>query len=163
MFNITGQLCLAQRCRSDKGRHSFVGGGQYTCGPNVFLRCEATRPYGSSEPHGNLVAGFLYDNVKAPLTLRFGNNPQALRWMSINGVLWNCEGMFLVQKPPTAQNFAFGHTGIHAMVFNRALIIDSLEDGHIESWDRRVTPESLYLEQLRERLGSGAVRNIGYE
>ena len=58
-FQIDGQLVLVQRCRSDQGRHSFVGGGSANCGPNVFLECRATRPYGSSEPHGSLIAGTL--------------------------------------------------------------------------------------------------------
>ena len=34
------------------------------------------------------------------------------------------------------------------------------EGGYIESLDRHVTPRSLYLTQLRERLGEAAVRNI---
>ena len=33
-------------------------------------------------------------------------------------------------------------------------------NGHIESLDRHVTPRSLYLTQLRERLGDAAVRQI---
>jgi len=34
------------------------------------------------------------------------------------------------------------------------------DPGHLESLDRHVTPRSLYLTQLRERLGDAAVRNI---
>jgi hypothetical protein len=36
----------------------------------------------------------------------------------------------------------------------------SKEGGHIESLERHVMPRSLYLTQLRERLGDAAVRNI---
>jgi hypothetical protein len=46
------------------------------------------------------------------------------------------------------------------MVFNIPLQDLTKENGHIESWDRHVTPRSLYLTQLRERLGEAAVRNI---
>lgn len=75
-------------------------------------------------------------------------------------VFWNCEGPFLVQKPPTAQNFSFGHIGVNSMVFNIPLQDLTKENGYIEAWDKHVTPQSLYLTQLRERLGEAAVRNI---
>jgi hypothetical protein len=75
-------------------------------------------------------------------------------------VFWNCEGYFLVQKPPTAQNYTFGHVGVNSVVFNIPLQDTTKENGHIESLDRHVTPRSLYLTQLRERSGEMAVRNI---
>jgi hypothetical protein len=31
------------------------------------------------------------------------------RWAGANMVFWNCEGPYLIQKPPAAQNFSFGH------------------------------------------------------
>ena len=160
-FNICGQLCLVQRCKSDKGRHSFVLGGRLTCGPNVFLDCSATRPFSSSEPHSSLIVGSLYDNVKAPIALRFAkSNP--VRWMGIFNYLWNCEGGFLCQKPPVGQNYAFGQVGIHALVYNTSLQEHKYENGHIESWDEHVEPQSLYLKQLEERLGKKALENIQY-
>ena len=161
-YMIDGQCCLAQRLSSDKGRHSFVMHGRLTSGPNVFLNCEATHPFSTSEPHSNLVTGALYDNVHAPIALRFAKS-NIVRWMTIWSILWNCEGMHLVQKPPLAQNYAFGHIGIHAVVFNTSLVDHSFPNGHIESWDKHVAPESLYLAQLRERLGQQALANIGYE
>jgi hypothetical protein len=39
--------------------------------------------------------------VTAPLALRYSTGGP--RWMSLNSVLWNCEGMFIAQKPPHAQ------------------------------------------------------------
>ncbi|MFC1607751.1 hypothetical protein ACFL47_07245 [Candidatus Latescibacterota bacterium] len=160
-FLVNGQLCLVQRCTSDKGRHSFVLGGRMTPGPNVFLHCTATVPFSSSEPHSQLVVGSLYDNVKAPLALRYALSKPA-RWMGIYNYLWNCEGMYLVQKPPHAQNYAFGHVGIHAVIFNKGLIEPSYPNGHIESWNEPVEPKSLYLKQLEDRLGKQALDNIGW-
>ena len=101
----------------------------------------------------------LYDNVQAPLTARFWKNIN-IGWAGANTVFWNCEGSFLVQKPPTAQNYSFGHLGVNAVVFNIPLQDPSKENGHLESLDRHVTPRSLYLTQLRERLGDAAVRQI---
>ncbi len=150
-YRIEGQLSLVEGCVSDRGRHSFVLGA--ACGPNVFVDCTATRPYSSSEPHSGFGAGSLYDNVHAPLTARFWKDI-SIGWAGANTVFWNCEGPFLIQQPPTAQNYAIGHIGIHAMVFNTFYQDHDKPNGFIESWDRHVTPESLYRAQLRDRLGS---------
>ena len=157
-FALRGQLALVQRCQSDKGRHSYMT-GQPSGSGNVFLDCVATNPFSSSEPHEQWSSGNLYDNVRAPLTARFWKNI-TIGWAGANTVFWNCEGSFLVQKPPTAQNFTFGHIGVNAVVFNIPLQDTSKENGHIESLDAHVTPRSLYLTQLRERLGEAAVRNV---
>lgn len=157
-FALRGQLAFVQRCHSDKGRHSFMI-GQPTGSGNVFLDCKATSPFSSSEPHERWASGGLYDNVEAPLTARFWKNI-SIGWAGANTVFWNCVGSFLVQKPPTAQNFSFGHVGVGAIVFNIPLQDPTKDVGHIESIDRHVTPRSLYLTQLRDRLGEIAVRNI---
>jgi hypothetical protein len=157
-FALRGQLALVQRCLSDEGRHSFMS-GQPTSSANVFLDCKATTPFSSSEPHEQWATGNLYDNIQAPLTARFWKNIN-IGWAGANTVFWNCEGSFLVQKPPTAQNFSFGHLGVNAVVFNIPLQDPTKENGHIESLDRHVMPRSLYLTQLRERLGDAAVRQI---
>ena len=157
-FALRGQLALVQRCLSDEGRHSFMS-GQPTSSANVFLDCKATTPFSSSEPHEQWATGNLYDNIQAPLTARFWKNIN-IGWAGANTVFWNCEGSFLVQKPPTAQNFSFGHLGVNAVVFNIPLQDPTKENGHIESLDKHVMPRSLYLTQLRERLGDAAVRQI---
>jgi hypothetical protein len=157
-YALRGQLALVQRCQSDKGRHSFMT-GQPTGSGNVFLDCKATTPFSSSEPHEQWATGNLYDNVQAPLTARFWKDIN-IGWAGANTVFWNCEGSFLVQKPPTAQNYSFGHLGVNAVVFNIPLQDPGKDNGHLESLDRHVTPRSLYLTQLRERLGDAAVRQI---
>jgi hypothetical protein len=156
-YLMEGQLCLVQRCHSDKGRHSFVAGNLAT--GDVFLDNVATNPYSSSEPHAQWATGNLWDNVRAPLTARFWKDIN-MGWAGANTVFWNCEGPFLVQKPPGAQNYAFGHIGVDSVVFNIPLQDPAKENGYIESLDTHVTPRSLYLTQLRERLGDAAVRNI---
>jgi hypothetical protein len=158
VFALRGQLALVQRCLSDKGRHSFMT-GQPTGSGNVFLDCKATSPYSSSEPHEQWATGSLYDNIEAPLTARFWKN-FIIGWAGANTVFWNCKGDFLVQKPPTAQNYTFGHVGVNAVIFNTFYQDTNKPNGHIESLDRHVTPRSLYLTQLRERLGEAAVRNV---
>ncbi|WP_111309126.1 hypothetical protein [Confluentibacter sediminis] len=156
-FKMNGQLCLVQRCLSYKGRHSFAGESSTASG-NVFLECKAIYPYSTSEPHGYWVNGILYDNVQAPLTARYWDF--IMGWAGANTVFWNCEGDFLIQGPPTAQNYSFGHIGVNAVVFNTALMDLTKPNGHVESMDKHVTPKSLYLTQLKERLGMEAVNNI---
>jgi hypothetical protein len=155
-YQMNGQFCLVQRCFSQKGRHSFVLQGQEASG-NVFLDCKAINPYSTSEPHNHWSSGILYDNVKAPLTARFWD--YIIGWAGANIVFWNCEGDFLIQKPPTAQNYSFGHIGINAVIFNAALQDLTKPKGHVESIDYHVTPRSLYLTQLNERLGMQAVNS----
>lgn len=156
-FQMNGQFCLVQRCVSQKGRHSFVLQGSEASG-NVFLECTAINPYSSSEPHNHWSNGVLYDNVKAPLTARFWD--YIIGWAGANIVFWNCEGDFLIQSPPTATNYSFGHIGVNAVVFNAALQDLTKPNGHVESLDTHVTPRSLYLTQLKERMGIEAVKNV---
>ncbi len=156
-YHMNGQFCLVQRCFSQKGRHSFVLQAQESSG-NVYLDCKAVNPYATSEPHNHWVTGVLYDNVKAPLTARYWD--YIIGWAGANIVFWNCEGDFLIQKPPTAQNYSFGHIGVNATIFNAALQDLTKPNGHVESMDMHVTPRSLYLTQLKERLGEQAVKNI---
>jgi hypothetical protein len=158
IYQMNGQLCLVQRCFSQKGRHSFVLQGSEASG-NVYLDCQAVNPYSTSEPHNRWVNGVLYDNVKAPLTARFWKD-FPIGWAGANIVFWNCEGDFLCQSPPTANNYSFGHIGVDAVIFNAPLQDLTAPRGHIESLDRHVTPRSLYLTQLKERLGEEAVKNV---
>ena len=157
IYQMNGQLCLVQRCFSQKGRHSFVLQGSEASG-NVYLECTAVNPYSSSEPHNHWANGVLYDNVKAPLTARFWD--YIIGWGGANIVFWNCEGDFLVQSPPTAHNYSFGHIGVNAVIFNAGLQDLKKPNGHVESMDYHVTPKSLYLTQLKERLGEQAVINV---
>ncbi len=160
IYQMNGQLCLVQRCFSQKGRHSFVLQGSEASG-NVYLQCTAVNPYSTSEPHNHWVNGILYDNVKAPLTARYWD--YIIGWAGANIVFWNCEGDFLVQSPPTAHNYSFGHIGVNAVIFNAGLQDLTKPNGHVESMDYHVSPKSLYLTQLKERLGEEAVRNVTKE
>jgi len=157
IYHLQGQLALVQRCFSQKGRHSFVLQQSEASG-NVFLDCKAVNPYSTSEPHNHWANGVLYDNVKAPLTARFWD--YIIGWAGANIVMWNCEGDFLIQSPPTATNYSFGHIGTASVIYNAPLQDLTKPRGYIESLDKHVAPKSLYLTQLKERLGIEAVSNI---
>ena len=156
-FNIdAGQLCLVMRCEAESGRHDFVVGGR-VCGPNAFVSCNATNTFASSEPHHRWSTGGLFDNVKAPLAIQDrGYMGSGHGWSGANYVAWNCEGPLVCQKPPTAQNWAIGHIGEKIRG-----AFEPREDGYWESHGRHVEPASLYFQQLKDRLGTAAVKNVG--
>ena len=156
-FNIDGQQNLVQRCEADTGRHSFVVGGR-VCGPNVFLNCKASNQYATSEPHHRWSVGGLYDSVAADMAIQdrqwMGSGHG---WAGANYVAWNCEGPLVCQRPPTAQNWAIGQIGE-----KQPGAFAPRPDGYWESQGHHVEPRSVYLQQLEDRLGKAAVKNIGY-
>jgi len=156
-FLVCGQLCLVRRCRSDRGRHSFAIGGLAVSGPNVFFDCIAAESSGDSGPYSNLASGVLYDNVQAALGFRY-DAPAPSRWMGMNSIMWNCEGAFIIQQPPTALNYSIGHTGEQEKNPDSGLPDLSWREGYVESLNKKVEPRSLYLKQLEDRLGKKAAR-----
>jgi hypothetical protein len=147
-FNIEGQLSLVLRCTSEGARHAFVLGAR-VCGPNAFVHGVSRTEYATSEPHHRWSVGGLYDNIEADIAFQdrqwMGTGHG---WAGANYVAWNTRGSLVCQKPPTAQNFAIGHTG------PKKPGAHPREDGHWESPGRRVEPASLYFQQLADRLGT---------
>jgi len=99
----------------------------------------------------------LYDNVHAHMAFQdrqyFGTGHG---WAGANYVAWNCEGELVCQRPPTAQNWSIGFVGK-----KMAGAFEPKPDGYWESLGRHVTPRSLYVKQLEDRLGPSAVAAIG--
>lgn len=86
-------------------------------------------------------------------------------WAMAWGVVWNSMANHLdIQQPPNCFNWCIGCTG--------NLSIPKVKKGEppqppatgpwLSSFGTPVTPKSLYLEQLRERLGDQAVANLDY-
>jgi len=87
-------------------------------------------------------------------------------------VAWNCKAKsFLNQQPPGSANWVIGSTGEQqkksmpgsgqgtGISYNDSLLPEGIYDSH----GTAVTPQSLYLAQLYERLGKQALINIGYK
>lgn len=156
-----GQLNLAQRIYTETARHAFTV-DSWVPGPNVFLDGEAVKNYNTSEPHHRWSVGGLFDNIKAPISIRdrawLGSGHG---WAGANYVTWNTQGELTLQRPPTAQNYAIGHVGskIPGLLPND---YDSRprEDGYWCSCGQHVVINSLYKQQLMERLGRNALNNI---
>ena len=145
-------MCLFQRCYSDKGRHSFVNGSRI-CGPNVFLDCVSENDKADSGPHHRWSVSTLFDRVQTQAlnAQNRGTSGSGHGWAGANMVFWNCRTVGIIcQHPPAAENFCIGCIATGKIT----------GDGHIESFGTPVAPESLYLAQLRDRLGMKAVRQV---
>ncbi len=184
-YNLAGELTLVQRCTSRDGRHDFAVDSRVP-GPNAFVGCWAVNAHDDAGPHHRWSVGTLFDNVDThtiDLQDRL-NMGSGHGWAGANSVMWNCRvAEFRLQDPPTAHNWAIGTVGRQVepsfMVGDAyrkrvpdayfaahprpdpAWGFDPADRGTIESPGVPVLPPSLYLAQLRDRLGEDAVRAIG--
>lgn len=150
-FVGSGQFVLIQRCYTRQGRHDFVNGSG-DMGPTVFLDCLAEQTHADIGPHHRWASGNLYDNVKGgQINVQDrGRSGTGHGWAGNAQVFWNCVAeSFLCQKAwiPSAQNWNIGGVGKKGKPS-----LPGRPDGWWESLGRHVTPRSLYLAQLRERI-----------
>ncbi len=156
-FPISGGIGnLVQRCYARGGRHSFATHSRLT-GPHVFLDCYATENYADIGPHHRWAAGILFDYVYGG-QIRVQNrwtSGTGHGWAGVQNMFWNCHSYFeefKVESPLGGMNWGIGCV---AKVKEGA--------GFWESYGTPVQPRSLYLQQLKDRLGEQAVLNITTE
>jgi len=157
---------LLDRCSSsgDNIWHIATSGG--VAGPIVALNCTFTGN-GRAESHQRWSTGLLYDHCRVPdggMDLRNrGAMGSGHGWSMGWGVAWNCEAKdFTIQNPPGAANWIIGCVGENKLAPRPCDKEPNLMGGTEDSPGKHVAPESLYLAQLRERLGDQALKNIGY-
>ncbi len=171
-FALSGTQILANNCAvTGKGNTwPFVSQAEVT-GPVVILKGFADdRGYG---PHQRWATGLLCDLCQFPSTYAAdkagvaysnrGNFGSGQGWDAGWSVAWNVTATtFLIQAPPGTQNWCIGCTG--TVLSEAAPGGDGtlLPNGNFDSLGTPVTPGSLYLAQLKQRLGARALRNIGY-
>jgi hypothetical protein len=163
-FTMEGNLGLVMRCHVTGGRHGFVVGSRVP-GPNAFVYCATEIDFGGSEPHHRWSAAGLYDNVNGTILIQNrANMGSGHGWSGANYVVWNCRGTLTCQKPPTAQNYAFGHVGKkepgHFARSPAAAKAHGIKDGYWESRGRRMIPDSLFVQQFIDRLGVAKLGNL---
>jgi hypothetical protein len=77
--------------------------------------------------------------------------------------MWKCQAKdYVVQNPPGAMNWLIGSQGENKPMPRPFGTGPMLPEGVKDSAGAAVTPKSLYLAQLAERLGAGSVKAIGY-
>lgn len=160
-----GQVLL-DRCsgNGDNIWHVATGGGQ--AGPIVLLNC-TFRGNGHIEGHQRWTTGMLLDNCQVPEGgIDFknrGSMGSGHGWGTGWSVAWNCTAKsYVVQQPPGAVNWMIGCIGPNVLTPRPFDKEPSLPLGTSDWPGTPVTPQSLYLAQLAERLGPQAVKNIGY-
>jgi hypothetical protein len=149
---------LFERCYTRGGRHDFVTGSHVT-GPNVFLDCYATETHADIGPHHRWATGILFDNIDGGQinVQNRGSYGSGHGWAGVQIMLWNCHGSsFIVQSPEIGENWAVGCSG--GRMTSKGPF--SSRRGYEESWGAPVQPRSLFLNQLRKRLGEDAVKRI---
>jgi hypothetical protein len=169
-FSISGSQILLDRCSGRGDKVFYVATQSGSEGPFVVLHCRF-RGDGAIEPHQRWSTGLLVDNCEVDGgsidLMNRGEMGSGHGWTIGWSVLWNNQASgILVQNPPGAANWSIGDRGAQKSapmpVFGENES-GPLEGGIVESEGKHVEPASLYLEQLRERLGSAAVAAIGYQ
>ena len=165
-FAPNGTQVLLDRCNVKADNVWFLATGAGISGPIVILNCNF---FGDQrgESHQRWSTGMLYDNVHAEKGgLDFknrGSMGSGHGWTMGWGVAWNCVAKdFVIQNTPGAPNWMIGCTGESKLLPRPFGKEPLLPEGIRDSHGKAVTPKSLYLKQLEERLGEKAIHNIGY-
>ena len=166
-FSVQGSQILLDRCTGKGNSVSYVATQSHSEGPVVVLHCRFSGD-GQIEGHQRWSTGLLVDSSEVEHGNMYLRNRGIMGsghgWSIGWSVLWNDEAVaFTVQNPPGAMNWAIGVKGEQEdSPMPGSPDRTSLPSGIIESVGKHVEPKSLYLEQLRERMGSAAIKAIGY-
>jgi len=160
-----GQLLLDQ-CTVDADNVWFVATGGRQTGPAVFLNCKFIGD-GVIEGHQRWSTGLLLDNCILPDGgINYRNRGVAGSghgWTLGWSVVWNCIAQeLIIQNPPGAANWAIGCIGERKLAPPNMRTAPPVPEAIYDSYGTYVVPRSLYLAQLKERLGAQALKNIGY-
>ena len=150
-YSLGGSLTLFLRCDARNGRHDYITSSR-VAGPNAFVFGKATKTHSDIGPHHRWATGTLYDNIhggdiNAEDRQNLGSGHG---WSGAQQVFWNTNGRgkSAVQSPPGAINWSIGHVGkrYKGRWSNRP-------QGVWISHGKHVKPQSLFVQQLTERLG----------
>jgi hypothetical protein len=169
-FVMNGSQILLDRCTARGDKVFYVVTQAKQEGPVVALHCRFLGD-GHIQPHQRWSTGLLIDNTDVPGggidLMNRGEMGSGHGWPIGWSVLWNnTAASFVVQSPPGAANWSIGDRGQHNTAPMPVYGVPKgppLPGSIIESPGKPVQPASLYLEQLKERLGPGALKAIGYD
>jgi hypothetical protein len=166
-YTISGQQCLMHRCTSSGPYYHIMVTQDSTAGPNVFLNFNCSGTHYNGGPHQRWAAGALHDNI----TMAADTDPSYTPYLAINNrgsdgsgqgfaagfsIMYNCQvPQFQLEQPLVAYhyNWVIGGTGSK---------FSYSDQGIYDTEGSTLAPQSLYMRQLKERLGASALGNIGY-
>lgn len=166
-FSIEGSQILVDRCFSSGDNVYNIWTSSLALGPNAALNC-TFQGNGRLQPHHRWSTGLLLDNCRIPDGgidfMNRGVMGSGHGWTMAWAVAWNCVAKsYIIQNPPGAMNWAIGCVGERKTAPRPFDARPDEPEGTFDSHGTPVTPRSLYLAQLRERLGPQALTNIGYD
>jgi hypothetical protein len=165
------QILLVRSSVSGQGVWPVVTQAGVT-GPNVVLDFRSETA--GIAPHQRWATGLLVDRseftggTERRPNIAFSNREYAGSghgWSAGWAVAWNVKADYLlIQQPPGSKNWCIGCTGKPTPILwhGGKIEIPTIPPDTMESPGVSVTPASLYLAQLRDRLGESALRNIAY-
>lgn len=168
-FALRGTQTLLLRCGSVGNDLFYVITGPRNQGPNVVLDSRFIGD-GHVQPHQRWSTALLVDNTEVPQggidMMNRGEMGSGHGWTMGWGVVWNSSAATLIiQNPPGAANWSIGTSGNELTAPMKLFGISpsnlpDMPQGFIESANHRVLPESLYREQLKQRLGPSSLRAL---
>jgi hypothetical protein len=166
-FWTGGTQTLVNRCSAAGDNVFYFSTGARMMGPVVVLNC-VFHGDGHVQPHMRWATGLLVDNCEVPESgidlMDRGIMGSGHGWTVGWSVAWNCTSKtYTIQQPPGSMNWAIGCKGREETSSQPGSPNGpKLPSGIFDSPGAPVSPKSLYLEQLKERLGPQALANIGY-
>ena len=156
-FRLGGRQTLMNQCSSSGNGSFYVSTADPESMLNVVLNCVFSGD-GSIQPHMRWSTGLLLDGCRIKdgeiiIRNRLGMG-SGHGWTMGWGVVWNCSAKKItVEQPPGSINWCIGSTGNYETSSENT-------KGWLFSKGVAVKPESLYLAQLRARLGDQAVKAV---
>lgn len=169
-FAADGSQILFDRCSGSGDSTFYVVTQPQQQGPVVALHCRFFG-HGHIQPHQRWFTGLLIDNCDVPDggidLMNRGEMGSGHGWAIGWAVVWNSTAKSLAMNtPPGSMIWSIGNRGEELdpafPIYDGGPARAKLAPATIESEGKPVRPESLYLAQLKDRLGKRAVRNIGY-
>jgi hypothetical protein len=161
------QLILFRDSFASYARHAFITNGTSTDSGSVVLDSTSDHNYTFAEAHRRWSTGLLFDRLSTSNRssgdvygfYNRGNYGTGHGWGAGHSVIWNTNadgGKILVQKPPTAQNYAIGSfgnvTGAGPFAGPAGYMEGSNQPG--------LQPQSLYLAQVAQRQNNSASPDV---
>jgi hypothetical protein len=169
-FAGNGSQILFDRCTGSGDNTFYIVTQDREQGPVVALHCRFLGN-GHIQPHQRWSTGLLIDNCDVTSggidLMNRGEMGSGHGWAIGWAVVWNSVAQSLAMNtPPGSMIWSIGNRGEQTdppfPVFDGGPQREPLRPAIIESAGTPVRPHSLYLAQLKERLGPQAVKNIGY-
>lgn len=161
------QLILFRDSFASHARHAFITNGTSTDSGTVVLDSTSDHNLTFAEAHRRWSTGLLFDRLRTSNRssgdvygfYNRGNYGTGHGWAAGHSVIWNTNadgGKILVQKPPTAQNYAIGSFGNVTGAGPFAGPVGYIEGANQLS----LQPQSLYLEQVAQRQSNSAPPDV---